>query len=160
MSAQAVCLCHLTERSARIVDKILSLYNQLNAAGVRFYHWNMEEDAAAVVELDGQYGVFMDFTHIQSAAEELVAVAHEGGHIATGATHALNSPYDLVEKHEHKANKWAIERLITAAELDDAVAAGNTELWQLADHFGVTEDFMRKAVCWYTHGNLACELYF
>ena len=26
--------------------------------------------------------------------------------------------------------------------------------------FGVTEEFMRKAVCWYTHGNLATELYF
>ena len=142
------------------MDKILSLYNQLNAAGVRFYHWNMEDDAAAVVELNGQYGVFMDFTHIRTNAEELVAVAHEGGHISTGATHRLDSPYDLVEKHEHKADKWAIERLISAEELDDAVAAGNTELWQLADHFGVTEEFMKKAVCWYTHGNLACELYF
>ena len=142
------------------MKKILSLYDELNAAGVRFYHWNMDNDAAAVVEMNGQYGVFMDFTHIRTGAEELVAVAHEGGHISTGATHCLDSPYDLVEKHEHKADKWAIEALITAEELDDAVAAGNTELWQLADHFGVTEEFMKKAVCWYTHGNLACELYF
>ena len=44
--------------------------------------------------------------------------------------------------------------------LDDAIAQGHTELWDLADYFGVTEDFMRKAVCWYVHGNLASELYF
>lgn len=29
----------------------------------------------------------------------------------------------------------------------------------LADRFGVTEAFMRKAVCWYAHGNLAVEMY-
>ena len=45
-------------------------------------------------------------------------------------------------------------------DLDVAVADGYTDIWSLAEHFGVTEDFMRKAVCWYTHGNLATELYF
>lgn len=142
------------------MDKIISLYDELNAAGVRFYHWNMDDVQAVTIEQDGRYGVFMDFAHIACAAEELVAVAHEGGHISTGATHRVNSPWDLVEKHEHKADKWAITRLIDQEALDDAVAAGNTELWQLAEHFGVTEEFMKKAVCWYTYGNLAAELYF
>ena len=142
------------------MEKIISLYNELNRAGVRFYHWNMGEDRAATVEMGGQYGVFMDFGNIRSGAEELVAVAHEGGHIATGATHKVNSPFDLVEKHEHKADRWAIEKLIPEEELDEAVAAGCTELWQLAEHFAVTEEFMRKAVCWYVHGTMATELFF
>lgn len=142
------------------MEKIISLYNELNRAGVRFYHWNMGEDRAATVELGGQYGVFMDFGNIHSGAEELVAVAHEGGHIATGATHKVNSPFDLVEKHEHKADRWAIEKLIPEEELDEAVAAGCTEMWQLAEHFAVTEEFMRKAVCWYVHGTMATELFF
>ena len=29
----------------------------------------------------------------------------------------------------------------------------------LAERFGVTPEFMRKAVCLYTYGNLAAELY-
>lgn len=142
------------------MNKIIPLYDELNRAGVRFYHWNMTDDQAATIEMDGQYGVFMDFSNIDTSAEELVIVAHEGGHISTGATHRVDSPYDLVEKHEYKADKWAVERLITEEELDLAVADGCTELWQLADRFGVTEEFMKKAVCWYTHGNLAAELYF
>lgn len=142
------------------MEKIISLYNELNRAGVRFYHWNMEEDRAATIELGGRYGVFMDFGNIHSSAEELVVVAHEGGHISTGATHKVNSPYDLIEKHEYKADKWAVQKLIPEEELDEAVASGCTELWQLAEHFAVTEEFMRKAVCWYVHGNLAAELYF
>lgn len=143
------------------LNKIISLYRRLNEEGVRFYHWPMEDDLqAATIEQNGRYGVFMDFDNIPTEADELVVLAHEGGHIATGATHRVDSPYDLVEKHEHKANKWAVEQLISADELDEAVAAGRTELWQLAEHFGVTEQFMRMAVCWYVHGNLASELYF
>ena len=143
------------------LNKIISLYHELNDAGVRFYHWNMDDDLqAATIEQDGKYGVFMDFDNIHTEAEELVVVAHEGGHISTGSTHKVNSPYDLVEKHEHKANKWAVQQLVPEEALDEAVAAGNTELWQLAEYFGVTEEFMRMAVCWYVHGNLASELYF
>ena len=142
------------------MDKIIPLYDELNRLGVRFYHWNMDDLAATTIEMDGQYGIFMDFDNIETSAQELVIVAHEGGHISTGATHRVGSPYDLVEKHEYKADKWAVERLISEEELDQAVADGCTELWQLADHFGVTETFMKKAVCWYTHGNLASELYF
>ena len=44
--------------------------------------------------------------------------------------------------------------------IDDAIAAGCTQMWELAERFGVTEVFMRKAVCYYVHGNLATELYF
>lgn len=142
------------------MKNVISLYKELNDAGVRFYHWNMGDLQAATIEQEGRYGVFMDFGNIRTSAEELVAVAHEGGHICTGATHRVDSPYDLIEKHEHKANKWAIQRLIPEEQLDEAVAAGCTELWQLAEHFGVTEEFMKMAVCWYVHGTLATELYF
>lgn len=50
--------------------------------------------------------------------------------------------------------------MIPVVDLDEAVAEGHTELWDLAEYFGVTEDFVKKAVCWYTYGNLATELYF
>lgn len=54
----------------------------------------------------------------------------------------------------------AINEFVSEQELDEAIADGHTEMWDLADYFHVTEDFMKKAVCWYTHGNLATELYF
>ena len=43
---------------------------------------------------------------------------------------------------------------------DAAIAAGHTDMWDLAEFFGVTEQFMRKAVSLYIHGNTAAELYF
>lgn len=136
---------------------VVSLYDELNAAGVNFYLWDLGNDKATIIEMNGRYGVFMDFDNIATEAEENVVVAHEGGHAMTGSTHALNSPYDVVEQHENRADKWAITKLIPKIDLDQAVKAGHTEIWDLADLFNVTEPFMRKAAWWYTYGNLAVE---
>ncbi|WP_312280346.1 hypothetical protein [Oscillibacter sp.] len=51
-------------------------------------------------------------------------------------------------------------RLVPVNKLDEAVADGCTDIWSLAEYFEVTEEFMREAICWYTHGNMAAELYF
>lgn len=142
------------------MDQALTLYDELNRAGVRFYHWDLDTIQATTIEMDGQYGIFMDFGNISTQAEELVAVAHEGGHVFTGATHKVSSPYDLIAKHEYKADKWAVQRLISPEALDAAVAEGCTDIHSLAEHFNVTIPFMKKAVCLHTHGNLAADLYF
>ena len=52
------------------------------------------------------------------------------------------------------------EELIPVEALDAAIAGGVTERWELAEYFGVDEAFLKKALCWYVHGNLAAELYF
>lgn len=142
------------------METVLTLYDELNSAGVRFYHWDLDDGQASTIEMDGNYGIFMDFSNISTQAEELVAVAHEGGHVFTGATHKVSSPYDLIAKHEYKANKWAVQRLISPEALDAAVAEGCTDIHSLAEHFNVTIPFMKKAVCLHTHGNLASDLYF
>lgn len=142
------------------MNKLLRMYRKLSADGVHLYSWDMGNEKATTLELNGQYAIFMDFDNIENTAEETTVIFHEGGHVSTGATHKVSSPYDLVEKHEYKAWKWAVQNFITAEELDSAVAAGYTDIPALAEHFGVTEPFMQKAVCYYTHGNLATELYF
>ncbi|MEA4964795.1 MAG: hypothetical protein VB055_03075 [Oscillospiraceae bacterium] len=41
----------------------------------------------------------------------------------------------------------------------DAVSMGYRETWELADYFNVTETLVKKAVCLYTNGNLAVDMY-
>ena len=48
------------------MKKIISLYKELNDAGVRFYHWDMDDLQAATIEQEGRYGVFMDFGNIRT----------------------------------------------------------------------------------------------
>ena len=53
--------------------------------------------------------------------------------------------FNIISKHEYTADKWAVQQLMPADELLSAVSEGYTEAWQLADYFGVTEDFVHKA---------------
>ena len=102
----------------------------------------------------------MDESVCDGSVLERVHLSHELGHCATGSFYNVYAARDLRQRHENRADKWAIRQLIGEDELDQAVAAGYTTLWQLAEHFGVTEGFIRKAVSLYTHGNLATQLYF
>ena len=107
----------------------------------------------------GRCAIGMD-SGCAAQASERVHLAHELGHCLTGSFYNIYATADLRGRHENRADKWAIRRLIPVEALDDAIAAGHTELWDLADFFGVTEAFLKKALCLYVHGNLATELYF
>lgn len=102
----------------------------------------------------------MDSRVCDGGARETVHLSHELGHCLTGSFYNRYTPYDVRRRHENRADKWAVRSLIPAPELDEAIASGHTQMWELAEHFGVTEEFMRKAVCLHVHGNLATELYF
>lgn len=136
------------------MEKLLRLYDELQESGTRFYTWDLLDQKAVTIKMLGQHAIFMDFDNISCLSEEKVIVAHEGGHIATGATHEMNSPYDLIERHENRAWKWAIRKLIPKEDLVKAMREGYKETWDLAEYFDVTEDFIRKALCLYLNGNL------
>ena len=92
-------------------------------------------------------------------AQETVCLAHELGHCETGSFYNQYAALDVRQRHENRADKWAIQHLIPVEDLDEAVVEGCEDIPALSEHFCVTEDLMRKAVCWYTHGNLAAEMY-
>lgn len=100
------------------------------------------------------YLIALDPFQLTSTADEKTKLAHELGHCATGAFYNQYTRFEVRGKHEHRAEKWAIRRLIPKDELDSAAAEGCTEPWELAERFGVTEDFMRKALSWYQRENL------
>ncbi len=104
--------------------------------------------------------VAMDDSIRDGNTQERVHLSHELGHCVTGSFYNIHAAADCRQRHENKATKWAILQLIPVEELDEAIAQGCTEVWELAERFGVTEDFMRQAVCYYVHGNVAAELYF
>ena len=104
------------------------------------------DDKAAAINLSGEYAIFIDTQKVDSIADELCTVAHEYGHCATGTTHYVSSPLDLVYKHEYKADKWAIHKLLPVEDIKKAMLSGCTEVWQLAEYFNVTERFLKRAI--------------
>lgn len=89
--------------------------------------------------------IAIDPFHVQSMADGRVKMAHEVGHCETGSFYDRNSPLDIRGRHEYRADKWAVHYLIPPDKLHEAINDGATEVWQLAERFGVTEDFIRRA---------------
>lgn len=87
----------------------------------------------------------MDPFQIETDAEERVHLAHELGHCETGSFYNVYSPLDIREKQEQKADRWAVARLVPAEEFERVLECGTVEIWELAEYFNVTEDFILKA---------------
>lgn len=140
---------------------IQSLYAIAQEQNIEVLEFDLKETESMSIMLDsGACFVGIDGSVRDNGVQERVHLAHELGHCVTGSFYNRFATIDHRQRHENVANKWAVEQLIPMDDLDQAIADGCTELWDLADRFGVTEDFVRKAVCWYVHGNLATELYF
>lgn len=89
--------------------------------------------------------IAIDTRKTKTKAEEKVTLAHEVGHCETGSFYNIHSPFDLREKHEHKANVWSYRKLVPHDDLLAAVKKGITEIWELAEYFDVPCDYMQKA---------------
>ena len=120
----------------------------------------LSREALSLMDDDGNCFVAIDPGKIVDESDERSKLAHELGHCMKGAFYNRYSNYDCRQRHENTADKWAITQLVPVEDLDEAVAEGCCEIWELAEHFGITEPLMKKAVCYYVHGNVATELYF
>lgn len=100
---------------------------------------------------DGEwYAVFLDFSKIRSTRLLRGVCCHELGHVATGALHKVDSPYELAERSEYRANRWAAQHYLTREDFQEAFDAGYTEPWQLAEFFDMPERDVRAALTYWT----------
>ena len=104
----------------------------------------------ATIRDAGFYAVFLDFTKIKSTRLLRGVCYHELGHVATGALHKLDSPFELAERSEYRANRWAAETFLTEDSFREAFSAGYTELWQLEEYFDLQEADIRAALNYWT----------
>lgn len=99
---------------------------------------------------ENYYAIFLDITKLRSIKVYNGVCLHEVGHVATGALHKVDSPYETVERSEYRANRWGFENYLKVEEFKEAFAAGYTELWQLSDYFDLPEETIRKALSYWT----------
>lgn len=104
---------------------------------------------ALSIEHKGEYAIVLDPNKIESSADENTKLAHELGHCLYGGFYLSTTPLYIREKHEYKANVWAVKFLVPWDELHEAVHNGITEPWELAEYFSVTEAFIDLALEYY-----------
>ncbi len=141
--------------------ELQNLYAFAKQQNIEVLPFSLPETGSLSVMTDaGDCFIAMDDAIRDGDVQERVHLGHEIGHCVTGSFYNIHAAVDCRQRHENRADKWAVQNLIPVEELDNAIAEGCTEVWELADRFGVTEEFIRKTVCYYVHGNMAAELYF
>lgn len=140
---------------------IQDLYDIAHEQNIEVIQYPMRENGSmSIMTQNGLCYIGMDESIQDGGVQERVHLSHELGHCISGSFYNIHAAIDSRQRHENRADKWAIQHLISQDDLDNAVANGLTEIWELAEFFGVTEELMKKAVCYYIYGNVAAELYF
>ena len=129
--------------------EISDFYNYCKTNGVDVIPYAGCPQPGATVRDQGFYAVFLDFTKIRSTRLLRGVCCHELGHIATGALHKVDSPYELVERSEYRAARWVTEHYLTEEAFREAFQDGYTELWQLADYFDLPERVIQDALTYW-----------
>lgn len=130
--------------------ELLELYQLADEEHIPVYSFDLPQThSLSLMNNDGSCAVAIDPFGLNSTKDETIRLAHELGHCITGSFYNRYSKFDIKEKSEYKANKWAIKKLIPKDELQAAFEQGYTEPWTLAEYFNVTEEFIIKAVNYY-----------
>ena len=103
-----------------------------------------KRESLAVMDDNGKCSIAIDPFKLSSTQDEKVKLAHELGHCETKSFYNRWATCEVREKHEYRADKWATHCLIPLDEYEIAINNGYTEVWQLAEYFDVTEDFIRR----------------
>ncbi len=132
-----------------------TLYAIADADGVSVVPFPLGEiEAMSYMSCSGRCYIAIDSGRIKSKQNETLKLAHELGHCMTGSFYNRYATCDIRQRHENRADKWSFSQLVPQDELNEAVSAGFTEVWQLAEYFDVPCEYMARACHWYKNHNM------
>ena len=131
----------------------LKLYNLAEKSGITVDRFSLPENGSVSLLPDGKLYIALA-SNIKTNAEERVCLAHELGHCETLGFYNMYAPIEVRSKHENKADRWAIKRLVPEEKYRRALRNGYTDINSLAEFFDVTDEFMEKAVQYYSKNQI------
>lgn len=129
--------------------QLSDLYEYAEEQNINICSADMPKSESMSVMVDGDCYIGIDPFALKSSSEEKVKLAHEIGHCETGAFYNQYSPFDIRSRHEYRADKWAIKKLIPEDEISKAFADGCRNSYELSEYFSVPQWFMDKALKFY-----------
>lgn len=130
------------------------VYKKIENNNIKVFSFGISETKAVSIQVDDKYGIFINHKEIKSKDEEFIIATHEYGHCMTGSTHHLNSPLDLIMKHEYKADRCAVLDFLPVERLKDAINHGCQTVYEFSEYLEVPEQFIIKAFRHYNAMNL------
>lgn len=134
------------------------LYDLADQLGITVLSFPLPNCKSLSLENKDDYYIGIDEKQLESSKEERVHIAHELGHCVTGSFYNEFSPIDNRGKCEATADRWAVRKLVDKDILISLLKSG-MDVWEIAEYFNVTEDFIRKSYYLYFEVQMAVSDY-
>lgn len=99
-------------------------------------------------EVNGRCYIGMDSSRPYTYAEEQARIGHELGHCLYGGFYSITMPFDIVERHEIRADHWYIRHAIPKDVLFELLRQGR-DICEIAELLDTTEEYVRRAYYYY-----------
>jgi len=147
-----------------MLSKLEMVYNDIDKANIKIYDYHISDTKkAACVRTNSIKAIAIDKSQIKTSAEERTIITEELSHYETNSLYLIeftsNTHIGRLNQIicEAKARHHTIKKLLPFKEMKEAIHNGCTEIYELAEHFEVTEDFIKSAIKYYTEN---CNLDF
>lgn len=136
--------CERVHRFSREEEKEIDLYDYADRREIRIDYRMMVRAESLSVQLGDRCAICIDPTKLRDSVDEREKLAHELGHCETLSFYSPSTPFETVERCEHRATVWSIKKLAPKSEIQRLIK-DHLESWEIAERLGVSEDFLRKA---------------
>jgi hypothetical protein len=124
------------------------MYSTAEASGIAVMEFPLPQNRSLSVSMGDRESIGMDSSAPMLLSERHARLGHELGHCLYGGFYTRATPFDLVERHERRADKWYILHAIPRETLFAQLRAGY-DVWEIADALNTTEDYVRMAYYYY-----------
>lgn len=125
------------------------LYDKMEKENIYYINHKLSFTRGAIAHCEKATAIVVDDKQVRSEVSENTVLMQELGHYMAGAYYRTNSPYELIEKMEHKADKKAWEEFFPYEEIKDLMKKGLTTATQLAEHYNVEASYMARCLNYY-----------
>lgn len=125
------------------------LYDKMEKENIHYINHQLLFTRGAIAHCDDVTAIVVDDKQVKSQVSENTVLLQELGHYMAGAYYRTNSPYELIEKMEHKADKKTWEEFFPYEEIKKLMKKGLTTATQLAEYYNVEAPYMARCLNYY-----------
>ena len=125
------------------------LYKKIKQENIHYIKHHLFSSSAMIAHYEDITVIIVDDKKVKTKTAENTVLIQELGHYLAGAYYHTNSPYELIEEMEHKADQKAWEEFFPYEEIKKLMKKGLTTSTQIAQYYDVEVPYMARCLNYY-----------
>lgn len=125
------------------------LYKKIKQENIYYINHHLHSASGMIAHYGDITVIIVDDKKVKTKTAENTVLIQELGHYMAGAYYHTNSPYELIEEMEHKADQKAWEEFFPYEEIKKLMKMGLTTATQIANYYDVEVPYMAKCINFY-----------